>query len=104
MRWSSRKDGRPSSPRPTAGAASDCPWCVASPNAQLSANNLCSESPCTTSGNPYARETFSFISPAHAGVFRWQCLVPCGGGFLDGNSGPMQSLGYMMGEMDVVSS
>ena len=77
---------------------------VASPNAQLSANNLCSSSPCTTSGNPYAKETFSFISPAHGGVFRWQCLVPCGGGFLDGNSGPMQTLGYMMGEMDVVSS
>ena len=53
---------------------------------------------------PYAKETFSFISPAHAGVFRWQCLVPCGGGFIDGNSGPMQTLGYMMGEMDVVSS
>jgi hypothetical protein len=77
---------------------------VASPNAQLSANNLCSESPCTTSGNPYALEKFSFMSPGHAGVWRWQCLVPCGGGFLDGNSGPMQSLGYMMGEMDVVSS
>jgi hypothetical protein len=77
---------------------------VASPNAQLSANNLCGSSPCTTSGNPYAKETFSFMSPAHAGVFRWQCLVPCGGGYLDGNSGPMQTLGYMMGEMDVVSS
>jgi hypothetical protein len=77
---------------------------VASPNAQLSANNLCSSSPCTTSGNPYSLETFSFMSPAHAGVFRWQCLVPCGGGFLDGNSGPMQTFGYMVGEMDVVSS
>ena len=44
------------------------------------------------------------MSPDHAGVWRWQCLVPCGGGYLDGNSGPMQTLGYMMGEMDVVSS
>ena len=70
---------------------------VASPNAQLSADNLCSDSPCTPSGNPYAKETFSFMSPAHAGVFRWQCLDPCGGGFLDGNSGPMQTLGYMIG-------
>ena len=76
---------------------------VASPNAQLSANNLCSSSPCTTSGNPYAQETFSFMTPATGGVFRWQCLVPCGGGFVDGNGGPMQTLGYMMGEMDVVS-
>jgi len=77
---------------------------VASPNAELSANNLCGSSPCTTSGNPYALETFSFRTPNHAGVFRWQCLVPCGGGYIDGNSGPMATLGYMMGEMDVVSS
>jgi hypothetical protein len=77
---------------------------VASPNAQLSANNLCSVSPCTTSGNPYALETFSFMSPAHTGSWRWQCLIPCGGGYIDGNSGPMQTIGYMMGEMDVVSS
>jgi hypothetical protein len=77
---------------------------VASPNAQLSANNLCSVSPCTTSGNPYALETFSFMSPSSTGTYRWQCLIPCGGGFLDGNGGPMQTLGYMMGEMDVVSS
>jgi hypothetical protein len=76
---------------------------VASPNANLSANNLCSSSPCTPSGNPYAKETFSFMSPAHGGVFRWQCLVPCGGGYLDGNNGPMATLGYMMGEMDVVA-
>lgn len=77
---------------------------VATPNANLSANNLCSSSPCTQSGNPYALEKFSFKTPAHGGVFRWQCLVPCGGGYLDGNGGPMQTLGYMMGEMDVVSS
>jgi len=77
---------------------------VASPNAQLSANYLCSVSPCTTSGNPYSLETFSFMTPDHGGVFRWQCLIPCGGGYLDGNGGPMQTLGFMMGEMDVVSS
>lgn len=77
---------------------------VASPNANLSANNLCSSSPCTPSGNPYALETFSFTVPNHGGVFRWQCLVPCGGGYLDGNSGPMQTFGYMMGNMDVVGS
>ena len=76
---------------------------VASPNASYSANNLCSSSPCTPSGNPYAQETFSFMSPSQTGTYRWQCLVPCGGGYLDGNSGPMQTLGWMMGEMDVVS-
>ena len=78
---------------------------VASPNANNSVNNLCSSSPCTpTSGGAYAKETFSFVSPAHAGVFRWQCFVPCGGGFIGGNGGPMATLGYMAGNMDVVSS
>jgi hypothetical protein len=76
---------------------------VASPNAQLSANNLCGTSPCVKQGNPYAVETFTFKAPTHSGTFRWQCLVPCGGGFLDGNSGPMQSIGYMMGFMDVTA-
>jgi len=77
---------------------------VASPNAQLSAEDLCSSSPCTTTGNPYAVETFSFMSPKATGTYRWQCFVPCGGGYLDGNSGPMGTLGWMMGEMDVVSA
>jgi hypothetical protein len=29
--------------------------------------------------------------------------VPCGLSFLDGNGGPMQTIGYMMGNMQVVS-
>jgi hypothetical protein len=77
---------------------------VASPNAQNSKNNLCSSYPCTpTSGGAYAAETFSFMSPSHPGDFRWQCFIPCGGGFIDGNGGPMATLGYMAGDMDVVS-
>jgi len=76
---------------------------VASPNAQNSAKNLCSSSPCTpTSGGAYSLETFSFMTPSHTGNFRWQCLIPCGGGFLNGNGGPMQTLGWMAGFMDVV--
>jgi hypothetical protein len=77
---------------------------VASPNANLSANNLCSTSPCVPQGNPYALETFSFMSPSQTGTYRWQCLIPCGGGYIDGNGGPMQTLGWMAGFMDVVSS
>ena len=78
---------------------------VASPNAQNSKNNLCSSFPCTpTSGGAYSLETFNFMSPAHTGSYRWQCLVPCGGGFLNGNGGPMQTLGFMAGFMNVVSS
>jgi hypothetical protein len=78
---------------------------VASPNANNSANNLCGTSPCTpTSGGAYAVETFSFMSPKQTGSYRWQCLVPCGGGFIDGNGGPMQTLGWMAGFMYVVAS
>jgi hypothetical protein len=69
---------------------------VASPGASAT---LCSSSPCTS--GPYSLQKFSFMTPNHAGTFRWQCFVPCGGGFLDGNSGPMQTLGYMMGNMEV---
>ena len=78
---------------------------VASPSAQNSKTNLCSTFPCTpTSGGAYAQETFSFMSPSHTGSFRWQCLIPCGGGYIDGNGGPMQTLGWMAGNMDVVAS
>jgi hypothetical protein len=69
---------------------------VASPNATA---ELCSSSPCTS--GPYSEEKFSFMTPKHSGTFRWQCLVPCGGGFLDGNGGPMQTIGYMTGNMEV---
>jgi hypothetical protein len=78
---------------------------VASPNAQNSANNLCSDSPCTpASGGAYSLEKFSFVSPSQTGSYRWQCLIPCGGGFVNGNGGPMQTLGWMAGFMNVVSS
>jgi hypothetical protein len=71
---------------------------VQSPDATAS---LCSSSPCTS--GPHSVEKFSFMTPKHGGVFRWQCLVPCGGGFLDGNGGPMQTLGFMMGNMEVAT-
>jgi hypothetical protein len=73
---------------------------VLSPNA-VEAASLCGTSPCTS--GPHSIETFSFRTPAHAGTFRWQCFVPCGGGFLDGNGGPMQTLGFMTGNMEVAS-
>ena len=72
---------------------------VASPNASAT---LCSSSPCTPSSGAYSLEKFSFTSPSQPGNFRWQCLIPCGGGYIDGNSGPMQTEGFMTGEMQVV--
>ena len=72
---------------------------VSSPDASAS---LCSSSPCVS--GPYSLEKFSFMTPPHSGEFRWQCFVPCGGGFEFGNGGPMQTIGYMMGQMNVVGS
>jgi uncharacterized protein YaiE (UPF0345 family) len=40
--------------------------------------------------------TFSFKT-GKAGVYHWQCFVPCGSGTIYGNGGPMQTLGYMAG-------
>jgi hypothetical protein len=71
---------------------------VGSPDASA---QLCGSSPCVA--GPYTLEKFSFMTH-NAGVFRWQCLVPCGGGKLDGFGAPMQTLGYMMGQMTVVGS
>jgi hypothetical protein len=74
-------------------------------NVPLYANNgnanLCAAAPCTTK-SPYKIVKFSFTSPG-PGSYRWQCFVPCGGGYLFGNGGPMSTLGYMGGFMKVVA-
>jgi hypothetical protein len=73
---------------------------VASPNTNLFNSAGCSVSPC--GNDPHSMEQFSFRTPDQPGsTFRWQCFVPCGGGYLDGFGGPMQTLGYMMGEMEI---
>lgn len=64
--------------------------------------NLCAVAPCTTS-SPHNVVRFSFTSPG-PGSYPWQCFVPCALGWLYGNGGPMQSLGYMDGFMNVVST
>lgn len=63
--------------------------------------NLCGAAPCTTS-SPHQVVKFSFTSPG-PGNYRWQCFVPCGLGFLFGNGGPMSTLGYMGGFMQVAA-
>ncbi len=60
----------------------------------------CGTSPCTS--GPKETMTFSFRSPKTPGTYIWQCRVPCGGGFIDGFGGPMQTLGYMTGNMEVM--
>jgi len=71
---------------------------MATPNL---ADGLCGTSPCTT--GPKRTMQFSFHTPKTAGTYFWQCRVPCGGGFVDGFGGPMQTLGFMTGNMEVVS-
>jgi len=61
--------------------------------------NLCGAAPCTFS-SPHQIIRFSFTSPG-SGSYRWQCFVPCGLGYLFGNGGPMSTLGYMGGFMQV---
>lgn len=65
-----------------------------------SATNLCSTAPCTPN---FAHNTITFtIHTGAPGNYRWQCFIPCGLGYLDGNGGPMQTLGYMAGFLKVV--
>ncbi len=45
---------------------------------------------------------FSFKVPS-SGIFHWQCFVPCAAGTLYGLGGPMQTLGYMDGQIEVAS-
>ena len=44
--------------------------------------------------------TFSFKTKG-PGIYHWQCFVPCAAGTVYGNGGPMQTLGYMGGELIV---
>jgi hypothetical protein len=66
----------------------------------VNANTLCSTAPCSPKTQPHNTITFSFRSPS-SGTYRWQCFVPCALGFLYGFGGPMQTIGYMDGLIEV---
>lgn len=81
---------------------------VASPTTLAENNALCGTSPCVDATAdqakaPHSVVTFSFVTPKTDGTYRWQCFVPCGLGYVDGNGGPMATPGYMMGQMEVQS-
>jgi hypothetical protein len=66
------------------------------------ATNDCSTpAPCNFS-SAHELIKFSFVTPG-PGQYPWQCFVPCGGGFLYGNGGPMSTVGYMGGFLKVVA-
>jgi hypothetical protein len=64
------------------------------------AKNQCSAAPCTLA-EAHKTVTFSFRS-GKPGKYRWQCFVPCAAGFPLGFGGPMQSIGWMDGYLEVV--
>ena len=64
------------------------------------AKNQCGFAPCSLS-NAHHTITFTFRT-GKRGHFRWQCFVPCAAGFVYGFGGPMQTVGYMDGYVDVV--
>lgn len=64
------------------------------------AKNTCEYAPCALSST-HRTITFTFRT-GKRGHYRWQCFVPCAAGYLYGFGGPMQSIGYMDGFLDVV--
>ena len=65
-----------------------------------SAKNPCSNAPCDLT-QAHTTTTFTMRTPG-PGLYRWQCLVPCAAGFIQGWGGPMQTVGYMDGFINVV--
>ena len=60
----------------------------------------CDDAPCPMAT---AHETITFtFRTGKKGHYRWQCFVPCAAGFVYGFGGPMQTVGYMDGYVNVV--
>jgi hypothetical protein len=72
---------------------------VAIPGVADDAKNQCGYAPCSLS-NAHRTIQFTFHT-GNAGHFRWQCFVPCAAGWLYGFGGPMQTIGYMDGFVNV---
>ena len=63
------------------------------------AKNQCENAPC---GSDKAHRTITFsFRTGKPGKYRWQCFVPCAAGFIYGFGGPMQTIGYMDGFLNV---
>ncbi len=69
------------------------------PGVPEESKNACEFAPCE--GAAHRTIEFSFHS-GKKGHYRWQCFVPCAAGFIQGNGGPMQTVGYMGGFIKVV--
>ena len=69
------------------------------PGVPANAPGQCSEMPCSLS-QAHNKIEFTIRTP-EPGDIRWQCFVPCAAGFVDGFGGPMQTVGYMDGFLEV---
>jgi hypothetical protein len=68
------------------------------PGVPEEAKNQCEFAPCE--GAAHRTITFSFRTGGK-GRYHWQCFVPCAAGTFFNFGGPMQTLGYMDGFIDV---
>lgn len=67
-----------------------------------SGKTFCNQpAPCPLSAE-HNTINFSFTTPG-AGQYQWQCFIPCGLSYLDGNGGPMQTVGFMDGFLKVLA-
>jgi hypothetical protein len=73
---------------------------AAAPGVAADAKNQCGFAPCPLS-NAHRTIQFTFRTPKQGGHFRWQCFVPCAAGWVFGFGGPMQTIGYMDGFLNV---
>jgi hypothetical protein len=64
------------------------------------AKDQCDFAPCAMT-SAHTTITFTFRT-GKKGHYRWQCFVPCAAGFYYGFGGPMQTIGYMDGFVNVV--
>jgi hypothetical protein len=71
------------------------------PGVPEEAKHPCEEAPCEPATSDHRTISFSFRT-GKKGRFRWQCFVPCAAGWYFGNGGPMQTLGWMDGFINVV--
>ena len=72
---------------------------VAIPGVADNATPQCGYAPCPMStAHRTVQFTFHTTTPGH---YRWQCFVPCAAGWIDGFGGPMQTIGYMDGFLNV---
>jgi hypothetical protein len=72
---------------------------LAIPGVADDAKNQCGYAPCQMSNaHRTIKFTFHTTKPGH---YRWQCFVPCAAGWIDGFGGPMQTIGYMDGFLNV---